>query len=226
MYPPAGNPYQSPHDPHGYPVYPPAQGNPVYPPPMPAPPWAPPGTEPQATPTTPNRRGVILAGVFGAVTMIGIMLGLFAIGGDSGQYFSNGTEVSPSADEHIVFVKEKDLAGQSPSTVHCTAATASGQQLTLSQPAEPATVTRSRRPTITYKSVADLPTDKGPLTVTCSGAEISRLLLAKPATSTGVMLFIGGYVAFMAILIVVVIIMRRRYFRRYPRIETQSQWGS
>lgn len=223
MYPPAGYPYQGPHDPYGYPSYPPQQHPGAYPGPMPAPPWAPPGTPPQTNPTTPNRRGVIAAAAFGVVTMLLIFAGISAISDEPGQYFTNGEQISPSADEYIVFVSDKDLAGQAPSTVRCTATTASGERFTLPAPAESSTVSRSRRPVIRYRSVAELPTDRGSLTVKCSGADARRLLLTTPASSSGVMLFLAGYAIFMAILITVVIIMRRRYFRRYPRISGPTQ---
>lgn len=226
VYPPAGYPHQGPHNPYGHTPYPPQQHLPPYPAPMPAPPWAPPGTPPQTNPTKPNRRGVIAAAVFGVVTMLLIFAGFNAISDKPGQYFTNGGQISPTADEYIVFISDKDLAGQDPSTVHCTATTASGERLTLSPPAESATVSRSRRPVIIYRPVAELPTDQGSLTVECTGTDARRLLLTTAATWGGVGLFFVGYAIFMAVLIGFVIISRRRYFRRYPRISGPTQWQS
>ncbi|WKG06315.1 hypothetical protein [Mycolicibacterium sp. HK-90] len=131
-----------------------------------------------------------------------------------GQDFTSGAQVTPSADEYIVFIKDKDLSGQLPSTVRCTGITDSGQRLTLSPPTEPVTVTRNSRPATKYRSVAQLPTDRGALTVNCTGVEDARFLLTKPHSGPGAWVFFAGYGALLAILVAVVAVTNRRYYRR------------
>lgn len=208
MYPPAGNP-----QPPGYP-------QPQYYP-MPPPPWQ----QQQYGQQQPNpgsgRRGMYLAVGAGFLVMMLIMGSLFFLLDEDGQYFYSGNQVTPTADESVVFVKENDLNGQAPSSVTCTATTESGGTVTLNSPSEPQSVSRGSRPSTKYVSVAELPTDKGELTVTCAAngdrAWSNRMLLAKPGFDMTVVWFFVGYGILMAILILVVVLVRRRYFRRFPK---------
>ncbi|WP_441964147.1 hypothetical protein [Mycolicibacterium houstonense] len=164
-------------------------------------------------------------GIFGAVFAV---VSLFLLMGDTGGYFSNGDTVTPTADARIVFVKKQHLDGKPASTVRCSATTGTGEKLALSVPSEVLRTTRGARPTTTYLSVAELPTGRGPLTVTCMKGAASPnldLVLGKPDSSTGSTIFVVGYVIIMIILVTVVIVMRRRYFRRYPQPRgTGEQW--
>ncbi|WP_142253942.1 hypothetical protein [Mycobacterium sp. NS-7484] len=218
VYPPSGYPHQGPQ--HNQP-YPPQYSQPAYPPPMPPPPWQNLSAAPQSpTPGSKNmtKYTVIASGVFGAVF---VMVAMFLIGGDTGGYFRNGDTVTPTADEHIVFVKEKHLDGKPASSVRCSATTDAGEAVSVSVPDEVLHTSRGARPTTDYVSVAELPTDQGPLTVTCTkGGAVDNyldLVLGKPDSSTGVTIFFVGYVLLLIILVTVVRVLNRRYFRRYPR---------
>ncbi|OMC37810.1 hypothetical protein A5740_04160 [Mycobacterium sp. GA-1841] len=161
---------------------------------------------------------MIASGIFGAVF---VLVAMFLIGGDTGGYFRNGDTVSPTADAHIVFVKEKHLDGKPPSTVRCSATTDAGEAVSVSAPSEVLHTTRGARPSTDYVSVAELPTDQGPLTVTCTkGGAIDTyldLVLGKADSSTGLTIFLVGYALLLIILVTVAIVMNRRYFRRYPQ---------
>lgn len=221
MYPPAGYPYQGPQSNPPYPPYPPQSHPqfqpPQYPPGYPAPPWPNPSAGPH--PPKPGSRGkylLFVAGILGAMVVLG---GIFVFSVDSGGHFHNGGEVTPTADKHIVFVKEKQLGGQPPSSVSCTATTNVGAQLKLSAPSKVQTTTRNRRPRVRYVSVAELPTHRGPLKVTCTrsgpGPNLD-LLLGQATSSPKRLIMVVGYVAGMVVLIAVVLLIRRSYFRRHP----------
>lgn len=225
MYPSGEQPYSGPQYPPGYPHQPQYQqphGHPAYPP------YPPPGYPPAPIPPTPweaapappsppgpsNRLGVGVAFGVAILTMVFVAGYMFMVMPRGDQYFTSGAQVTPSADEYIVFIKDKDLSGQLPSTVRCTGITDSGQRLTLSPPAEPVTVSRNRRPATKYRSVAQLPTDRGPLTVNCTGVEDARFLLTKPYTGPGAWVFFAGYGTLLGVLVLVAWWANRRYYRR------------
>ncbi|OLP00727.1 hypothetical protein BVU76_19045 [Mycolicibacterium porcinum] len=196
---------------------------------MPTPPWQNPATA--LPPQQPGSKGTAKYGIIAAAILGAVMAlaGIFLLSGDSGGYFDNGDTVTPTADAHIVFVKKQHLDGKPASSVRCSATTAGGKEVSLSAPSEVLKTTRGARPTTTYLSVAELPTDRGPLTVTCTknGASDANLdfVLGKPDSSTGPTIYFVGYAVVMAILITVVIVQRRRYFRRYPQPQgTGQQW--
>lgn len=218
VHPPSGDPYQGPQ--HNRP-YQPQDFQPAYPPPMPPPPWQNSSTAPQsAKPGSKSKTkyAVIAAAVSGAVF---VMVAMFLLGGDTGGYFRNGDTVTPTADAQIVFVKEKHLDGKPPSSVRCSATTDAGEAVSVSVPDEVVHTTRGARPSTDYVSVAELPTDQGPLTVTCTkGGATDRyldLVLGKPDSSTGLTIFFVGYALLLIILVTVAIVLNRRYFRRYPQ---------
>ncbi|KHO27954.1 hypothetical protein QQ44_03890 [Mycolicibacterium setense] len=230
VYPPAGFPYPGPQRNQPYQPgpaqapYPPQPQSypPAFPPPLPTPPWQHPGTGPQPQPPRANSSAKYLPIAIGGFLAALLAMGcFFLLMGDTGGYFSNGDTVTPTADAHIVFVKKQHLDGKPASSVRCSATTDSGEKLSLSVPSEVLSTSRGARPAKSYKSVAELPTDRGPLTVTCTkgGAIDSRLdlVLGKPDSSTGPTIFLVGYAILMIVLVTVAIIMRRRYFRRYPQ---------
>ncbi|WP_135458290.1 hypothetical protein [Mycobacterium sp. DL99] len=225
MYPPAGGPHQGPqpnppHH-HGYPQHLP----PRYPiEPMPPPPWQDPSIAP---PQKPKGRArylpIVVSALFGALL---VTVAMVMLRGDTGGYFDSGDRVTPTADGHMVFAKEKHLDGKPPSSVRCTAITDAGEELTLPAPDEVKTTSRGARPTIRYVSVAELPNDRGPLAVTCIrvGSDFSpELVLGKPESSTSVLVFFAGYGALMVVLIGVVIVANRRYMNRYPAPQGDGQ---
>lgn len=235
VYPPAGYPYPGPQSNQPYqpghrqpqpqyqqPYQPYPQG---YPPPMPTPPWPYPPTGPH--PQEPESKGMsklvpIIIGIFGALVAV---TAFFLLKGDSGGYFSNGETVTPTTDAHIVFVKKQHLDGKPPSSVRCSATTGAGKKLSLSVPSEVVQTTRGARPVTTYVSVAELPTDQGPLTVTCTNGRSSDrldLVLGRPDSSNGVTIFFVGYGILMAVLIAVVIVKNRNYSRRQAQLREQQ----
>lgn len=223
MHPPAGYPYQGPQSNQPYPQFP----SPQYPgQPAPMPPWHDPSTGPY--PPKPGSQGttkylLIIAGILGAMVVLG---GIFLFSGDTGGHFHSGAEVTPTADRHIVYVKEKQLGGQSPSSVNCTGTTNVGAPLKLSPPSKVQTTTRNRRPKVRYVSVAELPTNRGPLKVTCtrSGSTSNLdLLLAQASSSPNRLMAVVGYLAGVAVLVAVILLVRHRYFRRHPRLRGDEQ---
>lgn len=191
---------------------------------MPPPPWQDPSI---ALPQKQTWRGrylvIVMAALFGAL-LVTVAFVMFR--GDTGGYFDSGDRVTPTADRHMVFAKEKHLDGMPPSSLRCTAITDAGEELTLPAPDEVKTTSRGARPAIVYLSVAELPTDLGSLAVTCVrvGSDFSpELVLGKPESSTGVLAFFAGYGALMVVLIGVVIVANRRYMNRYPAPKGDGQ---
>lgn len=205
MYPPAG--------------YPNPQGDPR---PMPPPPWQQQyGSAPQSAPQV-RKWTKWLPLVIGFVTMLAVMGGLLFMFDEDGRYFSSGDRVTPTSDEYMVFVDTKYLPDGEPGSVQCTARAESGDELTVPAPTEPHETSRGSRSTARkYRAVAELPTDRGTLTVRCTsedgGVEYLGMLLTKPEKVDKFTLFIVGYGTLMAVLVSVVVVMRRRYFRKYPR---------
>lgn len=208
MYPPADQPDSGPQYPPGYPHYP----QPGYPPAAPIPTTAWQGGPPPNPQAPPNPLGVGLGFGIGILTMVFVMGYLMFAASKGGEYFTSGARVQPSSDRYILFIRESDLAR----TVRCTATTDSGESLTLSPLTEPLTVAVGKYRKKSYVSVAQLPTDRGPLTVNCTGVEYADLLLMTPGSGPPVWLFFVGYGTLLAIMIVAVILTNRRYYRRYP----------
>jgi len=231
VYPPAGYLPPHPHDPHGRrpptpppPAhrYPPAPSPyPAAPPPVPAPPWQPPGSGP--TGPTPAWKGVTVIVVAAVFSFLFCAVGIFWLGKEDNRYFTNGSRVTPTDDESIVFIRERQLDGEAPTSVQCTATTEAGRELALSPPAEVLTTIRGAKPATKYVAVAELPRDQGPLTVTCTGLRNPDLVVGKPSDSGHLVVFMIVYGVMMAILVVVVVIVRRRTFRKYPRIADDWQ---
>ncbi|MGV0804833.1 hypothetical protein [Mycolicibacterium setense] len=165
-----------------------------------------------------------LAFGIGILIMIFVLGFMFVVVSRGSDDFTSGERVHPSPDRYIVFINEADLSGQRPSTVRCTATTDSGEHLTLSPPAEPLTVSVGKYRKQSYSSVAQLPTDRGPLTVNCTGVEYARYLLMTSGSGPSVWVFFAGYGALLAILVVVAWLTNRRYYRRMAaRVATPPQ---
>lgn len=218
MYPPGEQPHSGPQYPPGYPYYPQyqqPQGHPAYPPPWQAGP-------PPNPPAPPNHLGVGLAFGIGILTMAFVMGYMLLAVSKGGDYFTSGARVHPSPDESILFIRESDLGGRLPSTAHCTATTDSGESVALAPLAEPRTVSVGKYRKKTYVSVAQLPTDKGPLTVNCTGVKFADLLLMTPGSGPPAWLFFVGYGTLLGIMIVAVILTNRRYYRRNPHLDPRQ----
>lgn len=125
-------------------------------------------------------------------------------------YYANGQEqITPTAEYHVVYVKDARAE------IRCTATTADGQTLHLPPHTDGRRIKDARPRGATFEepdwywAVAVLPTDRGPLTVTCPAE--GRLWVAGPGTANWpVFLFMGLTVAFSAVLVVVAVIARCR----------------
>jgi hypothetical protein len=197
---------------------------------MPPPPWQQPQFGAAAyeygPPTPRGGRGgagktIWIAAAMGVVVAVLVFGSVLLVGTENGRFIASGDSVTPTSDEYMVFMDETDIASQPAGSVRCTASTAAGEELTGLQPAEQHTITRGRRSLATkYLAMAELPTDKGPLTVQCTAANgkirYTSMLLAAPEVNRAIWLVVG-YAVLLAVVFGGVFLIRRRYFRKYPR---------
>lgn len=232
LYPPTPDPYPNPPPHHRPNSWPPPHNQPIPHPnnPQPLPPTRRPNTPPGAPGGKSSKstdRWAYAAFAVALVFGVFIWFGVGALYADTTREFSNGTTLTPSADDYLILLTERRLADHPPSSVRCTATTESGRQLELSPPATPVTVSRgSRRASTAFIAVAELPVDQGPLRVHCSAAWLSStgfgaydLRVGKPKSDSTATVFLGGYLAFMAVLVGFVLIARRRYFKQNPHMK-------
>lgn len=221
---PYPQPYQPPQQPYGQrhygytPAAPYAQPAPYAGTPSPYPPSS---NDPNYGRANPRMLAVFIAIVVGYMALVGGGMAYLVNDGMGGYYFANGAQVTPNADNYTVYVKDRDLAGRSASDVHCTA-TSGGQKVSVS-PSDHNTISRGSRSSSTkYWAVAELPTDKGPLTVNCSDAsanpaDLNGLYMAKPSTASSSLVYIG--IGAFAVLIIamfgMVKLINRDYYRRH-----------
>lgn len=221
---PYPQPYQPPQhpygqQPHGYtPAMPYAQPNPYTGAPNPHPPSS---NDPNYGRANPRMLAVFIAIIVGYMALVGGGMAYLVNDGMGGHYFANGAQVTPNADNYTVYVKDRDLAGRSASDVHCTA-TSGGDKVSVAA-SDHNTISRgSRSSTTKYWAVAELPTDKGPLTVNCTDAsanptDLNDLYLARPSTASSSLINIG-IVAFVVLIIAMfgmVKLINRDYYRRH-----------
>lgn len=217
MYRDDQNPPPGLYRPYGYPDYParPAGLAPITTGPQPQ--WPTPPTVLPPLPRPKSRWGII------AVLGISMLIMIFTAGGiglltnGGGQAFYSGSRVTPSADDYIVFATDEDLSGTS-GPVSCTATTDAGQRVTVRPLPAPETATRGARPATKYRSIVEVPTNQGPLTVHCPGLDGARLLLTKPDSYVGVVLFGMGYAFLLAAVFTVVLVMRHNYAKRQRQL--------
>lgn len=110
-----------------------------------------------------------------------IFVGIFLISAENVRPFPNGSTVAPSANEHLVFMRESVLSEYPTDSFQCTATTQSGQQLRLAPPSETVKAFYGARwSAAKLYAVAELPTDQGALTINCSAAWLSASGSAHP----------------------------------------------
>lgn len=143
--------------------------------------------------------------------------GIWLLTNGGGQAFYSGSRVTPSADDYIVFATDKDLSRTS-RPVSCTATTGTGQRVTVRPLPTPETATRGARPATKYRSIVEVSTNQGPLTVHCPGLDGARLLLTEPDSYLGVVLFGVGYAFLLAVLFTVVLVLRHNYATRQRQL--------
>lgn len=221
---PYPQPYQAPQQaygqqPYGHiPVAPYGQPIPYAGPPYPHPPTS---NDPNYGRANPRMLTVFIAIVVAYMALVGGGMAYLANDSLGGHYFANGAQVTPNADNYTVYVKDRVLAGRSASDVHCTA-TSGGQKVSVA-PSDHNTISRGSRSSRTkYWAVAELPTDKGPLTVNCADssadpADLHDLFLARPSTASSSLVYIG--MGAFAVLIIamfgMVKLINRDYYRRH-----------
>lgn len=218
--------YQPPQQPYGQQPY---GYTPATPYTQPAPyagtpsPYPPPSNDPNYGRANPRMLAVFIAIVVGYMALVGGGMAYLANDSLGGHYFANGAQVTPNADNYTVYVKDRDLAGRSASDVHCTA-TRDGEKVSVA-PSDHNTISRGSRSSSTkYWAVAELPTDKGPLTVNCTDAsanpaDLNDLYLARPSTASSSLIYIGigAFVVLIIAMFGMVKLINRDYYRRHLR---------
>jgi len=124
---------------------------------------------------------------------------------DASKLVERGDAVEPGWGRDVVYVDDEDPQ------IRCTATTSNGESLTLA----PFTGTHrrkslgSRRGATRYWAVAVLPTDRGPLRISCP-AHDTMLWIAAPDDNTWLYLSLGLLGALTVTLSVVALVLRRR----------------
>jgi hypothetical protein len=176
--------------------------------------------QPYGRPVPPNsgrggRRFVTLIAVGVAMVMAmactagGVFL-LFKETPSSWPSIDDGSQVTPTDELHTVY-----LTGRQPGKVTCTGTTADGEKFTLAPPTTNRRVSSARGGT-KYWPIADAPTNKGPLAISCSSRSVDRLYLGRPSSWTRTLLYpaliaIPAFIAFMGVMLV----MRQRILRHH-----------
>lgn len=137
-------------------------------------------------------------------------------------FFASGETVSPTERAHIVFAEDEGTID----SYRCSASTTTGDQLSLPRYDGP----RPQRSTggragHRFWAVADLPVDKGPLTVSCPGNP--RLWLAMPHPPGVYKFMTGGFYKILTFLFLFVLGegLDKIYMKVRSRREASSQSG-
>lgn len=143
-----------------------------------------------------RRQTALFAVLVALISAVGIGLLLILAGHGHWQRFENGTPVTPRNDVNVVYVSK---VGKPPS-VHCTARTADGGDLTLAAPDGRRLVVRGHARD-EYWAAAQLPTGRGTITVSCGKSGYLYLGQAPAAHSIGgvVGVAVGGVPALLGV---------------------------
>jgi len=143
---------------------------------------------------------VVLAAV--STAGVGLVL-LVKAGEDVRQDFTNGAQVTPHDDLHTVYVSEEPARA-----IRCTGRTTSGETLLLAPSEGRPTIARGTRPMVIYYAIAELPTDRGSITVTCD-TTIGSLYLFRPNNSPRSLTVVALLIVPALVLVAAALVVRR-----------------